>query len=104
MIRTVVGGYIADEVRDSITVGPYEIPYRSMLPKAKEITNLIVPVALSTSHVAYTSVRVEPTYMVLGQAAGAAAALASNGDANSVNITQLRKTLSDADQVMELNR
>ncbi|KRC11395.1 hypothetical protein ASE23_23340 [Rhizobium sp. Root73] len=101
MIRTVKAGYIADESRESISVGPYQIPYRAMLPKQTQVTNLIVPIALSTSHAAYTSVRVEPTYMVLGQAAGAAAALATNGDASGVNIVKLRKTLAAAGQIME---
>lgn len=101
MIRTVKGGYIADESRKSISTGPYQIPYRAMLPKATQVTNLLVPVAISASHVAYTSVRVEPTYMVLGQAAGAAAALASNGDVSGVNISKLRETLAAAGQIMK---
>lgn len=101
MVRTVMNGYVADESRTSIAVGPYEIPYRSMLPKATQTINLLVPVALSTSHVAYTSVRVEPTYMVLGQAAGAAAALASKGNVDAVNVEKLRNTLKDADQVVD---
>jgi len=101
MIRTVKNGYIADESRKSIGVGPYQIPYRAMLPKKEQIVNLIVPVALSASHVAYTSVRVEPTYMVLGQAAGAAAALASNGDAAHVDIAKLKQTLAAAGQIVE---
>ncbi|WP_275784062.1 FAD-dependent oxidoreductase [Pararhizobium gei] len=101
MIRTVKDGYIADESRKSIGTGPYQIPYRAMLPKKVDVSNLIVPVAISASHVAYTSIRVEPTYMVLGQAAGAAAALATNGDVSGVNISKLRKTLSDAGQIMK---
>ena len=100
MIRTVKDGYIADESRESIGTGPYQIPYRAMLPKKSQVSNLLVPVALSTSHAAYTSVRVEPTYMVLGQAAGAAAALASFGDVSGVNIAKLRKTLAAAGQIM----
>lgn len=104
MIRTVKDGYIADEVRKGISAGgPYEIPYRAMLPKKTQITNLLVPVALSTSHVAYTSVRVEPTYMVLGQAAGAAAALAKNGNVQEVDIPGLKRILSAAGQVMVWN-
>ena len=50
---------------------PYEIPYRTMIPK--KIDGLIVPVALSASHVAFCSIRMEPTWMSLGQAAGVAA-------------------------------
>lgn len=101
MIRTVVAGFIADETRDGIGVGPYEIPYRAMLPKKTQVTNLIVPVAISSSHAAFTSVRVEPTFMVLGQAAGAAAALAPNGNVNNVNIVKLRSTLKADGQILK---
>jgi hypothetical protein len=101
MIRTVVNGLIADEAREGVSSGgPYQIPYRAMLPKVTEVKNLIVPVALSSSHVAYTSLRVEPTYMVLGQAAGAAAALTVKGNVSGVNLTVLRQTLLKAGQIL----
>jgi hypothetical protein len=57
-------------------VTPYPISYRSIIPQASECPNLLVPVCLSASHVAWGSIRVEPTYFALGQAAGAAASLA----------------------------
>ncbi|TCQ04236.1 FAD dependent oxidoreductase [Rhizobium sp. PP-F2F-G36] len=101
MIRTILSGFIADESRESIGVGPYQIPYRAMLPKTSQVTNLIVPVALSASHAAFTSVRVEPTFMVLGQAAGAAAALAPGGRVSEVNVNKLRSTLSAAGQILK---
>ncbi|WP_276121343.1 FAD-dependent oxidoreductase [Pararhizobium qamdonense] len=104
MVRTVVSGYIADETRESIGVGPYEIPYRAMLPKKTQVTNLIVPVAISASHAAFTSVRVEPTFMVLGQAAGAAAALAPGGNVNNVNISTLRNTLKQHKQILKFSK
>lgn len=56
---------------------PYEMPYRAITPKESECENLLVPVCLSASHVALSSVRVEPTWMVLGQAAGVAASIAA---------------------------
>ena len=54
---------------------PYQIPYRSLTPKADQCENLLVPVSLSASHVAFCSLRLESTWMILGHAAGSTAAL-----------------------------
>ena len=55
----------------SVAVPPYPIPYRSLTPRREDAKNLLVPVCLSASHVAFGSVRMEPTLMLLGHAAGA---------------------------------
>ena len=55
---------------------PYQISYYSLTPKKNECSNLLVPVCLSASHVAFSSIRMEPVYMVLGQSAAVAASLA----------------------------
>ena len=93
----VLEGYLG--MLDYIT-RPYEIPYRIMLPV--KIDGLIVPVAASTTHVAYSSIRVEPTWMVLGQAAGVAADLAIRHDVapRNVPIDELQQTLVEQGQVI----
>lgn len=73
--EVVLEGYLG--MLDHIT-RPYEIPYRIMIPEA--LDGLIVPVAASTTHVAFSSIRMEPTWMALGQAAGTAASLAIRDD------------------------
>ncbi len=55
---------------------PYPVSYRSIVPKKNECQNLLVPVCLSSSHVAFGSIRMEPVYMILGQSVGTAAAMA----------------------------
>ena len=82
----------------------YQIPYRIMIPV--EVDGLIVPVAASTTHVAFSSIRTEPTWMALGQAAGVAAhlALEQNIQPRNVDIKQLQKILRQQNQVLDLNR
>jgi hypothetical protein len=55
---------------------PYPISYRSLVPKKEQCTNLLVPVCLSATHIAFGSIRMEPVFMVLGQSAATAAAMA----------------------------
>ena len=82
----------------------YHIPYRAITPSASECSNLLVPVALSATHVAYCSVRGEPTWMTIGQSAGIAAALAAKagGTVQSLDYAQLRARLLAQHQVLDL--
>ncbi|WP_442510929.1 FAD-dependent oxidoreductase [Novipirellula sp. SH528] len=80
---------------------PYQIPYRIMLPE--RVRGLIVPVAASTTHVAYSSIRMEPTWMAMGQAAGVAASLAVKGncECDAISIDDLQQTLHGQGQILE---
>jgi hypothetical protein len=75
--RVVVNGMVKNE--GNVEVGgfpPYPISYRALTPKRDEVTNLLVPVALSATHIAYGSIRMEPVFMVLAQAVAVAASQA----------------------------
>lgn len=83
---------------------PYHVPFRAILPKPAECTNLLVPVALSSTHVALSSIRVEPTWMILGQSAGIAAALAARTNVPVQNLpyAQLRTRLQAQKQILDI--
>jgi hypothetical protein len=77
--------------------GIYRIPYRAITPLARECRNLFVPVCCSASHIAMTSIRMEPVWMTLGEAAGVAAAMALQSEVpvQQVDPTKLRSKLRD---------
>lgn len=85
--------------------GPYEIPYESLVPKKKECANLLVPVCLSTSHVAYGSVRMEPVFMLLGHAAATAAVIAIDDQVavQNVDYKKLKDDLLKDNMVLSAN-
>ena len=66
-------GFVRNEGDVQVRSRPYPISYRSIRPRASECTNLLVPVCLSSSHIAFGSIRMEPVFMVLGQSAASAA-------------------------------
>jgi len=82
---------------------PYPISYRCLIPKASECENLLVPVCLSASHIAYGSIRMEPVFMLLGQSAATAAGLAIDEQISiqKVNYEKLRARLLLDKQVLE---
>lgn len=81
---------------------PYPISYRAIVPKQTECVNLIVPVCVSATHAAYGSIRMEPVFMILGQSAAAAAALALDADGivQHVKYEQLHSILVRENQVL----
>lgn len=96
-------GYVENEGDMQVPVQPYQIPYRVMLPKRSEATNLLVPVCFSASHVAYSSLRMEPQYMIIGHAAGVAAGLAirSGKPVQEIDVPELQKILKSQAAVFE---
>lgn len=84
---------------------PYPVAYRAIVPKEQECQNLLVPVCLSASHVAYGSIRMEPVFMILGQSAGTAAAIAIDEETTvqQVDYEQLEAQLLEDGQLLQMN-
>lgn len=83
-------------------LGPYSISYGSLTPKPEECTNLLVPVCVSSSHIAFGSIRMEPVFMILGQSAAIAAVMAIDGNqaVQEVPYSELEKRLLAKKQVL----
>jgi hypothetical protein len=96
-------GFAENEGDMQVPVQPYQIPYRMILPKRAEVVNLLVPVCFSASHVAYSSARMEPQYMIIGHAAGVAASLAirDRKPVQEVPVAELQKILLSQAAVFE---
>ena len=96
-------GMVQNEGNMEVRVSPYQIPYRVLLPKKKEAANLLVPVCVSSSHVTYSTLRMEPVYMIMGQAAGLAARMAidKNAAVQDIDTAELTKKLRAYGAVME---
>jgi hypothetical protein len=103
--RTVNGSYVNNEgamfteikrLNGSKSGPAFELPYSILLPKRSEVTNLLVPVCHAVTHIVYAATRVEPHFMLLGGAAGYAAAysiLDGNIDVQAVSISRLQDRL-----------
>ena len=95
-----IEGHLDESIR--LDKNPYEISYRSLVPKPEECANLLVPVCLSASHVAICTIRMEPVYMILGHTAGVAAvmALRSHKPVQRIDIPALESKLAAGGQVL----
>jgi FAD-dependent oxidoreductase family protein len=105
--RIVKDGRVENE--GDVQVGgfpPYPISYRSIVPKAAECENLLVPICHSATHIAYGSIRMEPVFMILGQSAATAAAIAldENITVQKVPYPKLHKRLLNDRQVLDWNK
>ena len=99
-----VNGYVKNEGNvEAHVADPFPISYRSIVPKRSEARNLLVPICLSASHIAFGSIRMEPVFMVLGQSAAIAAAMAIDNDWDLQHIPyeQLKLDLLKHKQILQ---
>lgn len=99
-------GYVQNEGDIGVKIKPYEIAYGSLVPKKEQCKNLFVPVCVSSSHIAFGSLRMEPVFMILGQSAATAAALAIDADVavQDIDYPALRARLEADGQVLSYKR
>lgn len=94
--RVIVDGrVVAEGCVEAKIPGPYAVSYRALVPRESDCANLLVPVCLSSTHIAYGSIRMEPVFMLLGQSAATAASLALDGNISvqKVDYPSLRERL-----------
>ena len=97
-------GYVQNEGDIGVGLkGPYEIAYGALVPKKQQCENLLVPVCVSSSHIAFGSIRMEPVFMILGQSAATAAVMAIDEKIaiQDLSYAKLRERLLKDGQVLE---
>lgn len=101
--RFVRDGRVYNEGNVEISVKPFSVSWRSLIPSRGQVENLLVPTCLSASHTAYGSIRMEPVFMILGQSAATAAALAIDRDCSlhELPYASLRERLELENQVLD---
>lgn len=98
-------GFVQNEGDVGVHPGkPYKISYGSIIPKEDECNNLLVPVCVSSSHIAFGSIRMEPVFMILGQSAAVAAcqAIDNKQTVQEIDYSKLNKTLSEKNQILHI--
>ncbi|MDP3912630.1 MAG: FAD-dependent oxidoreductase [Bacteroidota bacterium] len=98
-------GYVQNEGDIGVSPpAPYSISYGSLVPKKEDCTNLLVPVCVSSSHIAFGSIRMEPVFMILGQSAAVAASMAIDNDQSVQDIPYeaLKEKLMEKNQILKL--
>lgn len=95
-------GFVTDEGNFDVKTKPYQIPYRSITPEKDQCENLLVPVCVSATHVAYGSIRMEPVYMALGHASGVAAvqSIRAHSAIQDIDLPALQNRMREMKQVL----
>jgi hypothetical protein len=97
-------GFVQNEGDIGVSAkGPYPISMKSLMPKKEEIENLVVPICISSSHIAFGSIRMEPVFMILGESASTVASIAIQNNSSVQNVTyaEVKPKLLAAGQVLE---